>query len=137
MPRSSAASTPRRTASSACSAARSDGGVITAADRRDRSEYRVLAMTPPAMADDELVVAEELPSRRFGKRARILERLGPADAPGAISRLIIAAYDIPAEFPAAALAEAEAAPAVRPRGSARSARAGAGHDRRQRRARFR
>jgi ribonuclease R len=87
----------------------SEGGVITAADRRDRSEYRVLAHDAAGVADDELVVAEELPSRRFGKRARILERLGPVGAPGAISRLMIAAYDIPAEFPAAALAEAAAA----------------------------
>ena len=54
-------------------------------------------------------MAEEQPSRRFGKQARILERLGPADAPDAISRLTIAAFDIPAEFPAAALAEADAA----------------------------
>ncbi len=54
-------------------------------------------------------MAEEQLSRRFGKQARILERLGPADAPDAISRLTIAAYDIPVEFPAAALAEAEAA----------------------------
>ena len=50
-----------------------------------------------------------MPSRRFGKQARILERLGPADAPDAISRLTIAAFEIPAEFPAAALAEAESA----------------------------
>src|SRR5439155_352913 len=60
-------------------------------------------------ADDELVVAEELPSRRFGKRARIVERLGPANASGAISRIAIAQFEIPVEFPAAALAEATAA----------------------------
>jgi ribonuclease R len=95
-----------------------DGGVIVAADRRDRSEYRVLAHDAAGIADDELVVAEELPSRRFGKRARILERLGPVGAPGAISRLMIAAYDIPAEFPAAALAEAETALPAGPAGRA-------------------
>ncbi len=86
-----------------------DGGVIVAADRRDKSEYRVLGHDAAGLADDELVVAEALPSRRFGKRARIVERLGPAKAPGAISRMTIAAFDIPAEFPPAALAEAEAA----------------------------
>jgi ribonuclease R len=85
------------------------GGVIVAADRRDRSEYRVLAHDAAGLADDELVVAEELPSRHFGKRARIIERLGPADAPGAISRMVIAASDIPVEFPPDALAEAAAA----------------------------
>src|SRR5262249_46474161 len=46
---------------------------------------------------------------RFGKQARILERLGPENAPDAISRLTIAAFDIPAEFPEAALAEADSA----------------------------
>ncbi len=86
-----------------------EGGVIAAADRRDKTEYRVLAQDAAGLPDGELVVAEEQPSRRFGKQARILERLGPADAPDAISRLTIAAFDIPAEFPAAALGEAEAA----------------------------
>src|SRR3954451_11407452 len=86
-----------------------DGGVIAAADRRDKTEYRVVAQDAAGLPDGELVVAEETPSRRFGKHARILERLGPADAPDAISRLTIAAFDIPAEFPAAVLAEAEAA----------------------------
>jgi ribonuclease R len=95
-----------------------EGGVITAADRRDRSEYHVLAHDAAGLPDDELVVAEELPSRRFGKRVRVLERLGSAGAPGAISRLIIAAYDIPAEFPAAALAEAAEAVPVGPAGRA-------------------
>jgi ribonuclease R len=86
-----------------------DGGVIAAADRRDKSEYRVVAQDAAGLPDGELVVAEETPSRRFGKQARILERLGPADAPDAISRLAIAAFEIPAEFPAAALAEADSA----------------------------
>src|SRR5580704_4310223 len=86
-----------------------DGGEIIPADRRDKSEYRVLGHDAVGLADNELVVAEELPSRRFGKRARIIERLGPADGPGAISRLVIAAFDIPSEFPAETLAEAAAA----------------------------
>jgi ribonuclease R len=86
-----------------------DGGEIIPADRRDKSEYRVLGHDAVGLADNELVVAEELPSRRFGKRARIVERLGPADGPDAISRLVIAAFDIPSEFPAETLAEAVAA----------------------------
>ncbi len=86
-----------------------DGGVIVAADRRDKSEYRVLGHDAAGLDDDELVVAEEVPSRQFAKRARIVERLGSADAPGAISRMVIAAADIPHEFPAATLAEAAAA----------------------------
>src|SRR4051794_35405519 len=86
-----------------------DGGVIAAADRRDKTEYRVVAQDAAGLPDGGLVVAEETPSRRFGKHARILELLGPADAPDAISRLTIAAFEIPAEFPAAALAEADSA----------------------------
>jgi ribonuclease R len=86
-----------------------DGGEVTPADRRDKGEYHVLGHDAVGLADDELVVAEELPSRRFGKRVRIVEQLGPANAPGAISRVTIAAFDIPAEFPPAALAEAASA----------------------------
>jgi ribonuclease R len=87
-----------------------DGGVIVAADRRNRSEYHVLAHDAAGLADDELVIAEELPSRQFGKRARIIERLGPANAPGAISRMMIAEFEIPAEFPEEVIAAAAAAP---------------------------
>ncbi len=86
-----------------------DGGEVTPVDRRDKGEYHVLGHDAAGLADDELVVAEELPSRRFGRRVRIVERLGPANAPGAISRVTIAAFDIPVEFPPAALAEAAAA----------------------------
>jgi ribonuclease R len=87
----------------------SDGGGVAAADRRDKTEYRVIAPDAAGLPDGELVIAEEQKSHRFGKQARILERLGPADAPDAISRLTIAAFDIPAEFPAAALTEADSA----------------------------
>jgi ribonuclease R len=86
-----------------------DGGEVVPADRRDKSEYRVLGHDAAGIADDELVVAEELPPRRFGRRVRIIECLGPANGPDAISRMTIAAFDIPAEFPPAALAEAAAA----------------------------
>ncbi len=95
-----------------------DGGEIIPVDRRDKGEYRVLGHDAAGLADDELVVAEELPSRRFGKRARILDRLGPANAPGAISRMTIAAFEIPTEFPPAALAEAAAARPADPAGRA-------------------
>jgi ribonuclease R len=94
-----------------------DGGEIIPADRRDRGEYIVLGHDAVGLENDELVVAEEAPSRRFGgKRARIVERLGSATAPGAISRMMIAAYEIPSEFPAAALAEAAACRPIAPGG---------------------
>jgi ribonuclease R len=85
------------------------GGIVVAADRRDRGEYQVLGHDAAGLADNELVVAEELPARHFGKRVAIRERLGPADASGAVSRLVIAAFDIPAEFPSDTLAAAAAA----------------------------
>ena len=90
-----------------------DGGRLVPADRRNRTEYWVAARDAQGAADGELVVAEQLSAGRLGApRARILERLGPASDPGAISLLAIATYDIPTEFPAAAIAEAEAAPPV-------------------------
>jgi ribonuclease R len=93
-----------------------DGGEVIPVDRRDKGEYPVLGHDAVGLGDDELVVAEALPSRRFGRRARILERLGPANAPGAISAMTIAAFDIPSEFPPAALAEAAAARPPNPAG---------------------
>ena len=107
------------------------GRTAMAASSRRRSprqdRVRVLATDAAGLPDGELVVAEEASSRRFGKQARIIERLGPSDAPDAISRLTIAAFDIPAEFPAAALKEANSvrsltraiiAEAIRPKGAA-------------------
>ena len=87
-----------------------DGGRLVPSDRRDRTEYRVAAPDAGGGADGELVVAEQLPTARLGApRARILTRLGSASDAGAVSLLAIATYDIPIEFPAAAISEAEAA----------------------------
>ncbi|MGH7092991.1 MAG: ribonuclease R family protein, partial [Stellaceae bacterium] len=81
------------------------------ADRRDRIEYAVAAREAETLADGELVVAVETASARFGPpQAHIVERLGPAEAPGAFSLLSIAAFEIPVAFPEDALAEAERAP---------------------------
>jgi ribonuclease R len=94
-----------------------EGARLVPADRRDRSEYRVGARDTGGAGEGELVVAEQLTGGRLGApRARILERLGRASDPGAISLLAIAAYDIPTEFPDAAIAEAEAARPVTPDG---------------------
>jgi ribonuclease R len=94
-----------------------EGGRVVPADRRNKTEYRVAARDAAGAEDGELVVAEELPVARLGlPRAHILERLGSASDPAAISRLAIAAFDIPTEFPAAAIIEAEAALPVGPAG---------------------
>jgi len=56
---------------------------------------------------------EQIPTGRLGVlRARIVERLGHFSDPGAVSLLAIASHDISTEFPIAAIAEAEAAPAA-------------------------
>jgi ribonuclease R len=90
-----------------------DGGRLAPSDRRDRNEYRVAAGDTAGADDGELIVAEQFAARRFGApRARVVERLGAASDAGAVSRLVIASYDIPTEFPATAMAEAEAAAAL-------------------------
>jgi ribonuclease R len=88
----------------------SDGGRVVPADRRSKTQYQVAERDVAGLGDGELVVAEILPKARFGlPRVRIAERLGPADDPGAISRLAIASFSIPTEFPEVALVEAKAA----------------------------
>jgi ribonuclease R len=90
---------------------------VVPADRRDRSEYFVDLAHAAGAIDGELVAAEPLPARRYGPpRVRIVERLGQPNAPGAISLLSIAAFAIPTEFTAAALAEAAAAKPPTPAG---------------------
>jgi ribonuclease R len=87
-----------------------EGGRIEPADRRDRTEYQVTISDGADAADGELVVAEQISAARLGApRARVVDRLGPVSDPGAVSLLAIATYDIPTEFPAAAIAEAEGA----------------------------
>jgi ribonuclease R len=83
---------------------------IVSADRRNRTEYRVSKRDANGAEDGELVIAEQLPTARLGApRARIVERLGHSTDAGVISSLAIATYDIPTEFPRAAIAEADEA----------------------------
>jgi len=90
-----------------------EGGKVIPADRRNRDEYRVAQRDADGAEDGELVRVEQLPAGRLGVlRARIVERLGHFSDPGAVSLLAIASHDIPTEFPIAAIAEAEAAPAA-------------------------
>ena len=80
------------------------------ADRRERRDFAISVREAEGLADGELVVAAEIAGRRFGPpQARILQRLGSAEAPGAFSLLAIAQFEIPDEFPRAALDEAAAA----------------------------
>jgi ribonuclease R len=87
-----------------------DGGTIMSADRRDRAEYQVAKRDAEGAEDGELVTAENLSTGRSASpRARIIKRLGHSSDAGVISLLAIATYDIPTEFPTAAIAEAETA----------------------------
>jgi ribonuclease R len=90
-----------------------EGGRLVPADRRNRTEYQVAAADVGGADDGELVTGAEISAARLGlPRARIVERLGAVSDPGAISLLAIATFDIPTEFPAMAIAEAEAAPPI-------------------------
>src|SRR5271169_5554857 len=94
---------------------REGGGRVVPADRRNKTEYQVAERDADGADDGELVVVEELAARRLGlPRARVVERLGAPSDPGAVSLLAIASFDIPTEFPDAAIAEAEAALPVSP-----------------------
>jgi ribonuclease R len=86
-----------------------DGGTVVSADRRDRAEYRVAKRDAEGAKDGELVTAEQLTARLGSPRARVVKRLGHSSDAGVISLLAIATYDIPTQFPTAAIAEAEAA----------------------------
>ena len=88
----------------------SGGGVIEPAERRSRRDVAVPAEETAGARTGELVVGEIEPGRRLGlAEARVVERLGDADSPGAISLAAIHAHGLPMRFPDAALAEAERA----------------------------
>lgn len=87
-----------------------DGGRLRSLDKRDRGDLAVMAQHEGGAEPGELVIAELLPSTRLGLRqAQIVGRLGDGSAPGAISLIAIHARDLPTEFSANALAEAEQA----------------------------
>ncbi len=87
-----------------------DRGNVVPVDRRNRAEYRVMERDAGGARDGELVIVEESATAKVRfPRARVIERLGHSSDAGVISLLAIASYDIPTEFPMAAIAEAEAA----------------------------
>jgi len=81
---------------------------LRAAHRSDRNDYRIHE-NGPAADPGSIVWAMARPGRRTIPAASITEVLGHLDEPNAISALAIAEHDIPVEFPAEAVAEAEAA----------------------------
>ncbi len=88
------------------------GGTIEPAERRARRDFAVSAEETAGARSGELVVAETLEGRRHGLvEARVVERLGDTDSPGAISLAVIHGHGLPVDFPAEALAEAAQAAA--------------------------
>jgi len=90
---------------------RSDDGVrIKPVDRRAKEELVVGPGDDEGARLGDLVWAEVAPGRRLGlRRARVIERLGHAHGPQAISLMTIHDHDIPTRFPDDAWRQAQAA----------------------------
>jgi len=91
------------------------GGVIRPTSRQVKETYRVSAEDAGGAQDGELVLVEpkEFHPRSGAQRdARVVDRLGDAANPKALSLISIAEHGLPDIFPAVAVAEAEAARAV-------------------------
>ena len=87
-----------------------DGGRIMPTDRGARHELSVAGGDTAGAEDTELVVAELMPGRRAGlARAKVIERIGDASAPTAISLIAIHRAGIPVEFPKTVIDAAERA----------------------------
>ncbi|MGF1639773.1 MAG: ribonuclease R [Rhodospirillales bacterium] len=84
-------------------------GRIRPIDRRAREEFVVAPGDSMDCAPGELVRAEVRPGRPLGLRhARVVERLGPAQGPRAISLITIHDHDIPTRFADEAMRQADA-----------------------------
>ena len=91
--------------------------VIQPTDRRAKYSYGVQARHAHGAEAGELVRARVLAERSGTLRmAEVTERLGGIKDPGAIGLIALHSNDIPIEFPAAALDEANAARAATPAG---------------------
>ncbi|HKY93830.1 MAG TPA: VacB/RNase II family 3'-5' exoribonuclease, partial [Kiloniellales bacterium] len=91
------------------------GGVVRPASRQLKESYRIAPEDSGGAQDGELVLAEPKehhPRAGVEREARVIDRLGDAANPKALSLISIAEHGLPDIFPAVALAEAEAARAV-------------------------
>ena len=92
---------------------RSPAGRIEPTDRRVRAEWLVPAGEDGGAQAGEIVLATPLPHTGYGlKPARVVERLGRMGDARSVSLICIHTHDIPREFAASVLAEAERARAV-------------------------
>jgi ribonuclease R len=96
----------------------SEGGRLHPTDRRAKGDYVLRPEDAGGAQKGELVLCEVKPRKRpMGlQEVRVIERIGDAMGPNAVSLIAIHEHEIPTEFPEGAVAEAEAAGAVSPEG---------------------
>ncbi len=88
------------------------GGVVEPTNRQVKERFAVRGDDAAGAQDGELVLLEPKPSHqrdRGGPEGRVIERLGSAANPRALSLIAIAEHGIPDIFPAEAVREAEEA----------------------------
>ena len=93
------------------------GGRLRPTDKRAKKDFVLRTADAGGAAPGELVLAEILPARRqrdnLGLRSvKVLERLGRGDDPKSLSLITLHEHGLISEFPAKAVAEAEAAQAA-------------------------
>src|SRR6185503_15555893 len=83
-------------------------GVVVPFDRRVLADVRVEVDESLADRDGQMVVVDVTawPAGSSGPEGRVAEVLGPVDAPGVDTQVIIRSYGIPDEYPDEAVAEA-------------------------------
>src|SRR5688572_4704171 len=83
-------------------------GVVVPFDRRVLADVRVEVDESLAASDGQMVVVDitAWPTGSSGPEGRVAEVLGPVDAPGVDTQVIIRSFGIPDEYPAKALADA-------------------------------
>ncbi len=86
------------------------GARVQPTDRRLKKEIEIPRGEGGAAMPGDLVLVETTGRARVGlPQGRVVEVLGPADGPGAISLIAIHTHGIPVDFPEGALAQAAAA----------------------------
>ena len=86
-----------------------EDGRIHPVARGKRFDYEVAPKNTMSADPGELVIAEVLPKKRLGlTQSRVVERLGKGEGPQAFSHIAVHMHEIPHQFSADVLVEAEA-----------------------------